>query len=91
MADNKGDSSQDSELGLERKHRICPHGDSPCATGMPCLVRVRTGGEVTTLPFYVCVNVRFAGSNSTMDRGQGMTIFEKLHRAGLIPHEHKKQ
>lgn len=66
---------------------ICPHRGVPCDSrfvddlghGICFLKGVR--GKVG----YVCVWVRFKGANSVSDRGMGMTIYEKLERAGLIP------
>jgi hypothetical protein len=62
---------------------VCKHDDAPCYRGRRCFVRVSD----VRLPFYVCVRVRFKGSNSVVDRGLGMTVYEKLKRAGLISDE----
>ena len=61
--------------------RICPFDDLPCDRLYDCFLKSQKGGKV----FYVCVRVRFRGSNSVMDRGMGMTVYEKLKRQGLIP------
>jgi len=58
----------------------CKHDDLPCMRGRRCFLKVSD----VRLPFYVCVRVRLKGSNSVQDRGMGMTVYEKLHRQGLI-------
>ena len=67
------------------KTRICPYREMPCdsvylskSNCLPCFIKA-WGRTV-----YVCVRVRFKGSNSVEDRGLGMTVYEKLKRNGLI-------
>ena len=66
---------------------LCPYRDVPCDSRFVddlghgiCFVKGARGKVI-----YVCVWVRFKGANSVRDVGLGMTIYEKLERAGLIP------
>lgn len=59
---------------------ICKNDGSPCFRKGVCIVRVHDA----RLPYYACVRIRFKGANSVLDRGLGMTIYEKLIRQGLI-------
>ena len=70
--------------------KVCPFDGSPCNRYLAdsagnvaysdCFVKGSDGKLL-----YVCVRVRFKGANSTVDRGMGMTVYEKLKRQGLIP------
>lgn len=60
---------------------LCSFDDCPCFRERKCLVKVTD----ERLPYYVCVRVRLRGRNSVMDRGFGMTVFEKLKQHKLFP------
>ena len=66
---------------------LCPYDDAPCFRKRKCLVKVHDA----RLPFYVCVRVRFRGHNSMMDRGLGMTVYEKLVQQRLFPEKLNKK
>jgi hypothetical protein len=60
---------------------LCSYDGVPCFRERKCFVKVHDAH----FPYYVCVRVRFKGADSVRDVGMGMTIYEKLERAGLIP------
>jgi len=66
---------------------VCPYDDVPCFRKRKCLVKVHDA----RLPFYVCVRVRFRGRNSTVDRGLGMTVYEKLKQQRLFLEEFNRK
>ena len=59
---------------------VCPHDDAPCFRKRKCVVKVHDA----RMPFYVCVRVRLRGRNSVIDRGFGMTVYEKLKQHRLF-------
>ncbi len=65
------------------KHPVCPDDDFVCFRNSKCVERV----EGSYRPYVVCVRKRFKGKDSVLDRGFGMTIYEKLKRQGLISDE----
>jgi len=60
---------------------ICHNDDMPCGMEIKCVTKVCN----SPLTYIVCSRIRFKGSNSVLDRGMGMTLYEKLKRQGLIP------
>jgi len=66
---------------------VCRFDDFPCLRERKCLLRVRDAD----LPWYVCVRVRLRGRNSVIDRGFGMTIYEKLKQHKLFLEEFDKK
>lgn len=78
--------SEEAEWALfeeENREGLCKYDGAPCFRKRRCFVRVSD----FCYPLYVCCRVRFKGSNSVVDKGKGMTVFEKLHRMGLVPPE----
>ena len=62
---------------------VCPYDDAPCFRKRKCVVKVHDA----RMPFYVCVRVRLRGRNSVIDRGFGMTVYEKLKQHRLFLEE----
>ena len=65
------------------RYPLCPDGGFLCFRNHKCIERV----EGSYRAYVVCVRKRFSGANSVLDRGLGMTIYEKLKRQGLISDE----
>ncbi len=65
------------------KHPICPDDGFLCFRNLKCVERV----EGSYRAYVACVRKRFRGANSILDKGEGMTIYEKLKRQGLISDE----
>ena len=61
----------------------CAYDGGPCFRHARCFLRV---GDFR-IPLYVCGRIRLKGFNSVVDRGMGMTVYEKLVNAGRVPDE----
>ena len=72
-----------NEAPLKEKGAVCLYDGAPCFRLEQCFVPV---GDFR-FPYFVCSRVRFKGCDSVIDRGLGMTVHEKLKRAGLLPDE----
>jgi hypothetical protein len=72
-----------NEAPLKEKGAVCLYDGAPCFRHVRCFLRV---GDFR-IPLYVCGRIRLKGSNSVVDRGMGMTVYEKLVRAGCVPDE----
>ena len=61
------------------EYPTCPDDGFLCFRNLECIEKV----EGSYRAYVVCVRKRFRGKNSVLERGLGMTIYEKLRRMGV--------